>query len=103
LTLHGLKNTTDQESILFSKLCSTCKARNSQDKSHCKHCGNELAKQLIQKKQINLQLQQNQLSQRLETKFSSKMKILEKMMQKQQQQIQKRDKLIEELLQQKKK
>ncbi len=103
LTLHGLKNTTDQESILFSKLCPTCKTRNSQDKSHCKHCGNELAKQLIQKKQINMQLQQKQLSQRLDAKFSSKMKTLEKMMQTQQQQIQERDELIGELLQQKKK
>ncbi|MBI1662395.1 MAG: site-specific integrase [Nitrosopumilus sp.] len=98
LTLHGLKNTTEQESILFSKLCSSCKTRNSPDKSHCKHCGNELAAQLIQKKQDRLQLEQKQLSQRLESKFSSELKSLKKMMQKQQLQIQERDKLIEKLL-----
>lgn len=98
LTLHGLKNTTEHDSILFSKICPVCKVRNSQDKSHCKNCGNELTKKLIQKKQVDLQSKQKQLSQKLESKFSSKLKTLEKTMYKQQQQIQKRDELIAKLL-----
>ena len=98
LTLHGLKKHTEQEFILFFKICPSCKARNSQDKSHCKNCGNEISKKLIPQKQLKLQSKQKQISQKLDSKFSSKLKTLEKMMQKQQRQILERDKLIEELL-----
>jgi len=103
LNLHGLKKTTETESILFSKICPECKTRNSQDKSHCKNCGNELAKKLIQQRQKKIQSRQKQISQNLESKFSSKLESLEKMMQRQQQQIQERDELIKELLQQQQK
>lgn len=48
LKLHGLKKQDDSESILFSKICPSCKERNSSDKSHCIKCGNILSKKLAQ-------------------------------------------------------
>ena len=94
LRVHGLKSDTEEQSILFFKMCPSCKTKNNQDSSHCHQCGTELAKKLIQQRQKEMQQKQKQASKRLESKFSSKLESLEIMIQKQQDQIRKRDKLI---------
>lgn len=48
LKLHGIKKQDDSKSILFSKICSSCKEKNSADKSHCVKCGFALSKRLVQ-------------------------------------------------------
>ncbi|MCE2505640.1 MAG: hypothetical protein J4F36_04040 [Nitrosopumilaceae archaeon] len=46
LKLHNLKKDEPQESILFSKICTSCKSRNTSDQSYCMKCDNVLSKQL---------------------------------------------------------
>ena len=48
LKLHGIKKQDDSKSILFSKVCTSCKEKNSADKSHCVKCGFTLSKKLVQ-------------------------------------------------------
>ncbi|MDE1764198.1 MAG: site-specific integrase [Thaumarchaeota archaeon] len=48
LKLHGIKKQDDSKSILFSKVCPSCKEKNSSDKSHCAKCGFALSKRLVQ-------------------------------------------------------
>ena len=48
LSLHGLKKETPQQSLLFFKMCSSCKERNTQDKSYCTSCGYKLAVNTVQ-------------------------------------------------------
>lgn len=48
LKLHGIKKQDDSKSILFSKVCPSCKEKNSADKSHCAKCGFALSKRLVQ-------------------------------------------------------
>ncbi|MDE1861996.1 MAG: site-specific integrase [Thaumarchaeota archaeon] len=48
LKLHGIKKQDDSKSILFSKVCPSCKEKNSVDKSHCVKCGFALSKKLVQ-------------------------------------------------------
>ena len=55
LKLHGLKKQNDSESILFSKICPSCKERNSADKNHCIKCGNILSKRLAQVREAKKQ------------------------------------------------
>ncbi|MDE1840236.1 MAG: hypothetical protein KGH87_10010, partial [Thaumarchaeota archaeon] len=52
LKLHGLKKQADSESILLSKICPSCKERNSSDKSHCMKCGTILSKKLAQQREV---------------------------------------------------
>ncbi|MDE2588531.1 MAG: hypothetical protein KGL95_02540, partial [Patescibacteria group bacterium] len=51
LKLHGLKKQGDSESILLSRICPSCKERNSTDKSHCVKCGTILSKKLAQQRE----------------------------------------------------
>ena len=48
LKLHGIKRGNESESILFAKLCPSCKQKNSAEKSHCTKCGSVLSKRLVQ-------------------------------------------------------
>ncbi len=77
LRLHNLKKEDKENSILFPKICSACKQRNSSDKSHCVHCGCGLSKELVQVKQAILEKRQNTDVKVLERKFSKKIKSLE--------------------------
>ncbi len=55
LKLHGIKKQDDSKSILFSKVCPSCKEKNSADKSHCIKCGFVLSKRLAQESEIRKQ------------------------------------------------
>ncbi len=55
LKFHGLKKQDNSQSILFSKICPSCKERNSADKSHCTKCGTVLAKKLAQQREAKSQ------------------------------------------------
>jgi len=55
LKLHGIKKQDDTESILLSKICPSCKERNSSDKSHCMKCGAILSKKLAQQREARRQ------------------------------------------------
>ena len=50
LKFHGLKKQDNSQSILFSKICPSCKEKNSADKSHCTKCGTVLTKKLAQQR-----------------------------------------------------
>ncbi len=52
LTMHGLKKPSKEESILFFKLCPSCKARNTQDKSHCTKCGRLLEAKTVHERDL---------------------------------------------------
>jgi hypothetical protein len=68
LKLHGLKKEDENKtSILFSKICPSCKERNSADKSYCVKCGEILSKKLAQEREAR---KQDEIS-RLEKKFGS--------------------------------
>lgn len=77
LRLHNLKKEDRENAILFSKMCPSCKQRNSSDKSHCVHCGMGLSKGLVQVKEMLLEKRQNTDIKILERKFSKKIKNLE--------------------------
>lgn len=77
LRLHNLKKEDKENSILFPKICSVCKQRNSSDKSHCIYCGIGLSKELVQVRQAILQKRQNTDVKTLERKFSKKIRNLE--------------------------
>lgn len=51
LKLHGLKSKDENYSMLFSKICPSCKEHNSADKSHCTKCGFILSKKLAQERE----------------------------------------------------
>ncbi len=52
LKLHGLKKEDmNKASLLFSKICPSCKERNSADKSHCTKCGKIISKKLAQERE----------------------------------------------------
>ena len=74
LKLHGLKKQDDTESILFSKICPSCKERNSADKSHCTKCGTILSKKLAQERESRRQDQ----TRNLEIKYSRDVTSLRK-------------------------
>ncbi|SRR5581483_11138441 len=59
LKLHGLKKQDDSESILLSKICPSCKERNSVEKSHCVKCGTILSKKLAQQREARRQDEKN--------------------------------------------
>lgn len=74
LKLHGLKKQNDSESILFSKICPTCKEHNSADKSHCTKCGTILSKKLAQVREAK---KQDKIKQ-IEHSFGSTVKALQR-------------------------
>ncbi|MDC8452258.1 MAG: tyrosine-type recombinase/integrase [Candidatus Nitrosotalea sp.] len=56
LKLHGLKKEDESKvSMLFSKICPSCKERNSADKSHCVKCGEIISKKLAQEREAGKQ------------------------------------------------
>jgi hypothetical protein len=55
LKLHGLKKQDDSESILLSKICTSCKECNSCGTSHCIKCGTILSKKLAQQREARRQ------------------------------------------------
>lgn len=66
LKLHGLKNKDENKtSMLFSKICSNCKERNSADKSYCVKCGEIISKRFVQEREAKKQDDMK----RLEKKF----------------------------------
>ena len=86
LKLHNLKKENNENSILFPKICPNCKQRNSNDNSHCLHCGMELAKSLVQLREKR-QKAQNFNIKELENVFFKRIENLELLFEKQQQLI----------------
>lgn len=88
LRLHGLKKEDKQNSILFPKICPSCKQRNSSDKSHCLFCGAALSKLLIQQREVKLERLRRSDRKNFEARISRKVKNLESLFAKQRQLIQ---------------
>jgi len=86
LRLHNLKKEDKENSVLFPKICSRCKQRNSSDNSHCIHCGMELAKSLIHLRETRQNTQHNDTT-KLENIFFKKIESLELLFEQQQQLI----------------
>ena len=65
LKLHGLKKEEGGKvSMLFSKICPSCKERNSADKSHCVKCGEIISKKLAQERESGKQDDMKKLEKR---------------------------------------
>jgi integrase/recombinase XerD len=65
LKLHGLKKEDESKaSMLFSKICPSCKERNSADKSHCVKCGEIISKKLAQEREAGKQDDMKKLEKR---------------------------------------
>ena len=93
LTLHGIKKESKEESILFFKICPSCKQKNTQDKSHCIHCGQILAKNVVHNTQ-------NMLSSKPRTSefdIHKTIRGLQSIILEQNNRISKQDKLLEQL------
>ena len=86
LKLHNLKKENNENSILFPKICPTCKQRNSSDNSHCLHCGMELAKNLVQLRETRQKTQSHNIKE-FENVFFKRIENLELLFEKQQQLI----------------
>jgi integrase/recombinase XerD len=89
LKLHGLKNKDEDNSMLFSKICSKCHQQNSADKSHCSNCGNILSKKLAKLREVH---KQDEVK-KLEKRFGSEMADLRKTIMEQQKMF---DEILEE-------
>lgn len=74
LKLHGLKSKDENYSMLFSKICPSCKEHNSADKSHCIKCGFILSKKLAQERESRRRDQ----TKNLEIKYSKDVASLRK-------------------------
>jgi len=74
LRLHGLKSKDDNYSMLFSKICPSCKEHNSADKSHCTKCGFILSKKLAQERESRRRDQ----TKNMEIKYSKEVASLRK-------------------------
>ena len=74
LKLHGLKSKDENYSMLFSKICPSCKEHNSADKSHCTKCGFILSKKLAQERESRRRDQ----TKNLEIKYSKDVASLRK-------------------------
>ena len=74
LKLHGLKSKDENYSMLFSKICPSCKEHNSADKSHCTKCGFILSKKLAQERESRRRDQ----TKNMETKYSKDVASLRK-------------------------
>ncbi len=86
LKLHNIKKENKDKSILFPKICPSCKIRNSSDNSHCLHCGTELTKTLVHLRETRQKTQSNNLKE-FESIFSKRIENLELLFEKQQQLI----------------
>ena len=86
LKLHNLKKENNENSILFPKICPSCKQRNSSDNSHCLHCGMELAKTLVHLRETRKKSQSYTIKE-LENVFFKRIESLELLFEKQQQLI----------------
>lgn len=74
LRLHGLKSKDENYSMLFSKICPSCKEHNSADKSHCTKCGFILSKKLAQEREFRRRDQ----TKNMEIKYSKDVASLRK-------------------------
>ena len=86
LRLHNLKKENNENSILFPKICSSCKQRNSSDNSHCIYCGMELAKTLAHLRETR-QNSKRHGTKELENVFFKRIQSLELLFEQQQQLI----------------
>ena len=87
LKLHNLKKDEQQESILFSKICPSCKSRNTSDQYHCTKCGNVLSKQLTKIREARKESRNSDVK-KLEQRVSKKINTIESLFAEQQKMIQ---------------